>query len=150
MYKGWFHHPNTHWLTVHLWQNGISQKDGDRPAGEDRRRERPGCLDALFSCQAQRRTDSPPADGLWWYCLRQPCALRGAAPLELSFPAQYIPADANGGLCIGRSCTDALGAWGPSATNKLHRVYTGALLAITIGVQKQGLNVTSIGAILCS
>ena len=42
----------------------------------------------------------------------------GAAPPGLSFPAQYIPADANGGLCIGRSCADALGAWGPSATNK--------------------------------
>ncbi len=51
----------------------------------------------------------------------------GAAPLALSFPAQYIPADANGGLCIGRSYTDALGAWGSSATNKLCRVYTGAL-----------------------
>ena len=74
----------------------------------------------------------------------------GAAPPGLSFPAQYIPADANSGLCIGRSCADALGVWGPSATNKLHRVYTGALLAITIDVQKQGLNVTSIGAILCS
>ena len=46
---------------------------------------------------------------------------------------QYIPADANGGLCIGRSCSDALGAWGPSATNKLRRVYTGALLAHSIG-----------------
>ena len=21
MCKGWFHHPNTHWLMVHLWQN---------------------------------------------------------------------------------------------------------------------------------
>ena len=74
----------------------------------------------------------------------------GAAPLVQFFPAQYIPADANGGLCIGRSYADALGAWGPSATNKLRRVYTGALLATTISIQKQGLNITSIGAILCS
>ena len=66
----------------------------------------------------------------------------GAAPLGLSSPAQYIPADANGGLCIGRSCADVLGAWGPSATNKQHRVYTGALLAITISIQKQGLNIS--------
>ena len=36
----------------------------------------------------------------------------GAAPPGLSFPAQYIPADANGGLCIGRSCADALGGLG--------------------------------------
>lgn len=41
----------------------------------------------------------------------------------------YIPADADGGFFIGRSCVDALGAWGPSATNKLRWVYTGALLA---------------------
>ena len=74
----------------------------------------------------------------------------GAAPLVQFFPAQYIPADANGGLCIGRSYADALGAWGPSATNKLRRVYTGALLATTISIQKQRLNITSIGAILCS
>ena len=45
---------------------------------------------------------------------------------------------------------DALGAWGPSATNKLRRVYTGALLAITVRAYKKGLNVIRIGAILCS
>jgi len=38
-------------------------------------------------------------------------------------------ADATGGLCIGQRCADTLGAWGPSATNKLRRIYTGALLA---------------------
>jgi hypothetical protein len=59
-------------------------------------------------------------------------------------------ADATGGLCIERSCADALGAWGPSATNKLRRVYTGALLAITVRAYKKGLNVIRIGAILCS
>ena len=55
----------------------------------------------------------------------------GGGSAEGALPCQYIPADANGGLCIGRSCVDALGAWGPSATNKQHRVYTGALLATT-------------------
>ena len=74
----------------------------------------------------------------------------GGGSAGVVLPCPVIPADANGGLCIGRSCADALGVWGPSATNKLHRVYTGALLAITIGIQKQGLNVTSIGDILCS
>ena len=47
-------------------------------------------------------------------------------------PSMDRPADANGGLCVGQSFADALGAWGPSATNKLRRVYTGALLATTI------------------
>jgi len=42
-----------------------------------------------------------------------------------------MSADATGGLCIGRSYANALGAWGPSATNKLRRIYTGALLATT-------------------
>ena len=60
----------------------------------------------------------------------------GAAPLVQFFPAQYIPADANGGLCIGRNCVDGMGAWGPSATNKLCQVYTGALLATTISAYK--------------
>ena len=40
------------------------------------------------------------------------------------------PADATGGLGIGRSCADALGAWGPWATNKLRRVYTGYCLPL--------------------
>ena len=65
-------------------------------------------------------------------------------------PSMDRSADATGGLCIERSCADALGAWGPSATNKLRRVYTGALLAITVRAYKKGLNVIRIGAILCS
>ena len=36
----------------------------------------------------------------------------GAAPLVQFFPAQYIPADANGGLCIGRSRADHRGLGG--------------------------------------
>ncbi|NBI67787.1 hypothetical protein D1646_13440 [Pseudoflavonifractor sp. 60] len=61
-----------------------------------------------------------------------------AAPPGASFPCRYIPADTNGGLCIGRSCSDALGAWGPTATNKRHRVYTGALLATTATSKNKG------------
>ena len=59
----------------------------------------------------------------------------------ISFPLPVYPvytADANGGLCIGRCCVDALGAWGPSATNKLRRVYTGALLATNVRAYKEG------------
>ena len=42
------------------------------------------------------------------------------------------------------------GAWGPLATNKRHRVYTGALLATitAISIQKKGLNVIRFGGIL--
>lgn len=54
-------------------------------------------------------------------------------------PSMNRSADATGGLCIGQSCANALGAWGPSATNKLRRVYTGALLAITITPHKKEL-----------
>ena len=56
----------------------------------------------------------------------------GGGSAGVVLPCPVIPADANGGLCIGRSCADALGAWGPSVTNKRHRVYTGALLATSI------------------
>ena len=69
--------------------------------------------------------------------LRSLCLPFGAAPLVI-LPCQYIPADANGGLCIGRSFTDAPGAWGSSDTNKLHQVYTGALLATTICIYNWG------------
>ena len=44
--------------------------------------------------------------------------------------------DAIGGLCIGQSYADALEAWGPSATNKQRRVYTGALLVVSISAKK--------------
>ena len=61
---------------------------------------------------------------------------QGDPPSVPSLPSMDRPADANGGLCIGRSFTDAPGAWGPSATNKLRRVYTGALLATTTSAYK--------------
>ena len=62
----------------------------------------------------------------------------GAAPLGVPFPCRYIPADANSGLCIGRSRADRRGLGGPSATNKRHRVYTGALLATMVTPPKKG------------
>ena len=137
---------------VRLWQNDTGWKGGDRPAGGNRSRSVwgwPG-RSVLFVgplLKAHLLTTSR-----WLVVVLPTAAVRppGAAPLVQFFPAQYIPADANGGLCIGRSYADALGAWGPSATNKLRRVYTGALLATTISIQKQRLNITSIGAILCS
>ena len=63
---------------------------------------------------------------------------QGDPPSVPSLPSMDRPADANGGLCIGRSFTDAPGAWGSSDTNKLHQVYTGALLATTICIYNWG------------
>ena len=70
----------------------------------------------------------------------------GSIGAVLPYPV-YIPADATGGLCIGRSYADVLGRWRPSATNKLRRVYTDALLP-TIRTYKRGLNIIGISAIL--
>ena len=64
-----------------------------------------------------------------------PAAIVRVAPLPV-LPLLVYTTDANSGLCIGRSYADALGAWGPLATNKQHRVYTGALLATTINIYK--------------
>ena len=77
-------------------------------------------------------------------------ALSGGGSAVEAHLCQYIPESTSGGLCIGRSRTDALGAWGPSATNKLRQVYTGASLAPTINIYKCGLNVIRIGDILGS
>ena len=82
---------------------------------------------------------------------RRPCALRGRLPPGVPFlPSMDRPADANGGLCVGQSFADALGAWGLSAPNKLRRVYTGALPAFTVRACKKGLNIVRIGGIFCS
>ncbi len=155
MCKGWFHHPNTHWLTVRLWLNDIGRKGGDRPAGGNRRgsvRGWPG-RSILFVGPLLRAHLLTTCQGRRWYCLTAAVRPPGAVPAGRPFPCPVWdrPADANGGLCIGRSFADALGACGSSATNKLCRVYTGALLATTIiSVQKQGLNIAYICAILCS
>ena len=150
--KGGFTTEYITWLAVHLWQNDTGWKGGDRPAGGNRSgsvRGWPGRSDlfvgplrrAHLLTTRKRAVVLPPA------VVRSP---RGGPPDVPSLPSMDRPADAIGGLCIGRSCADALGAWGPSATNKLRRVYTGALLAITVRAYKKGLNVIRIGAILCS
>ena len=50
--KGWFHHPNTHWLMVHLWQDDAGRKGGDRPAGGNRSGSAQDDLGAPFSLSA--------------------------------------------------------------------------------------------------
>ncbi len=98
------------------------------------KRERPGMTWELRSlCRSSRRAHlltTRKRTVVW------PAAIVRSPPGVPSLPSMDRPADANGGLCIGRSCADALGAWGPSATNKLRRVYTGALLATTINTHK--------------
>ena len=71
-------------------------------------------LGAPFSLSAlcEEHTYSPPARGQRWYCLTAAVRPPGAAPLVQFFPAQYIPANANGGLCIGRSHADHRGLGG--------------------------------------
>ena len=63
-------------------------------------------------------------------------------------PSMDRPADATGGLCIGRSCADALGGLGAVGHQQAAPVYTGALLATTIKTYEQGLNIGWIGDIL--
>ena len=89
-------------------------------------------LGAPFSLSAlcEERTYSPPPSAVGGMA----CGYRARG--SVASPALLVyTADANGGLCIGRSCADALGAWGPSATNKRHRVYTSAF---TIRVHIEG------------
>ena len=72
-------------------------------------------LGAPFSLPApsEERTYSPPPLAGWWYGLRPSCALRGRLCRGV-LSCRYIPADTNGGLCIGRSHADhrGLGAFG--------------------------------------
>ncbi len=98
------------------------------------KRERLGMTWALRSlCRPSRRahllTTRKRAVVLPAAVVRSP---RGGPPGGPSLPSMDRPADATGGLCIGRGCADAPGVWGPSTPNKLRRVYTGALLAATI------------------
>lgn len=92
-------------------------------------------------------THHPPKAGGGMVCgHRAPSGGNGDGAALPPFPPLPVhTADANGGLCIGRRYVDALGAWGPSATNKLRRVYTGALLATTIRAQKE---LTSFGFVV--
>lgn len=98
------------------------------------KRERPGMTWELRSlCRPSRRAHlltTRKRTVVW------PAAIVRSPPGVPSLPSMDRPAGANGGLCIGRSCADAMGAWGPWATNKLRRVYAGALLATTINTHK--------------
>ena len=82
MCKGWFHHPNTHWLTVRLWLNDIGRKGGDRPAGGNRRgsvRGWPG-RSILFVGPLLRAHLLTTCQGRRWYCLTAAVRPPGAAP----------------------------------------------------------------------
>ena len=59
-------------------------------------------------------------------------AVRSLREARLASLPCYRPAEAAGGLCIGCSRADRWGFGGPSAPNKLRRVYTGALFAATV------------------
>ena len=75
---------------------------------------------------------------VWPAAIVRPPGERGRDGSAIIFPLPVYTADANGGLCIGRSRADHRGLGGPSATNKLRRVYTGALLATTVRAYKRG------------
>ena len=74
----------------------------------------------------------------------------GGGSAGVSSPADIYQQTLTAACASGGAAPMHWGAWGPSATNKLRRVYTGALLAITVRAYKKGLNVIRIGAILCS
>ena len=108
-----------HYITlteVHLWQNGtgwravIDQQEGTEggASGDD--------LGAPFSLSApsEERTYSPPPLAGGGMACGHRAPFGGGSPPGVSFPCRYIPADANGGLCIGRSRADhrGLGAVG--------------------------------------
>jgi len=106
-----------HYITlteVHLWQNSTGWRGGDWPAEGNRSgsvRGWPGRF-VLFAgplLSAHLPTTSK-LEVVWPAAIVRPpgwLRRRGAFPAD-------IPADANGGLCIGRSCADhrGLGAFG--------------------------------------
>ena len=88
---------------------------GDRPAGGNRRgsvRGWPGRSD-LFVGPLRRAHLLTTVQGLMVVLPDGSRAPSGGGSAGGDFPCRYIPADANGGLCIGRSCADHREAWGP-------------------------------------
>ena len=148
MCKGWFHHPNTHWLTVHLWQNDTGRKGGDRSAGG----ERLGMTWALRSlCRPSAKsalTHHPQAGGGMAFGHRAPSGVW----LRHQLSPASIYSRRQRRLVHRTQPRRSPGAWGPSATNKRRRVYTGALLATTttINAYKRGLKVVCSRGILYS
>ena len=76
------------------------------------------------------------------------CVLSGGGSAGGVHPLPEYTSRRQRRLVHRESCADALRAWGPSATNKLRRVYTGALLATTISAYKRKLNVIRFCGIL--
>ena len=104
--------PFTHWRTVHLWQNDRGWKGGDRPAGENRSGSVRGMTWALRSpCRLSRRAHLLTTRKLvvvWPSAIVRPPGFGSA----ISFLLPVYTADANGGLCIGRSRADHRGLGG--------------------------------------
>ena len=119
--KGWFHHPNTHWLMVHLWQDDAGRKGGDRPAGGNRSGSAQDDLGAPFSLSALSKSAlthhrqaggstacgrralsrggsagvSSPA-GIYQQTPTAACALGGAAPMHWGLGGHRPPTSCAG------------------------------------------------------
>ena len=87
---------------------------------------------------------------------RQGVAIQGHMPISYveqlrSLPVRAVQQMPEVAYKSEAAVSDFIGAWGAVSHQQVNGlVYTGALLATTAGVQKQGLNAASIGAILCS
>ena len=135
MCKGWFHHPNTHWLTVRLWQNDIGREGGDRPAGGTEGGASGDGLGAPFSLSALSKsalTHHQQAGGGMACGHRAPSG--GGSAGGPSLPVYTSRRQRR--LVHRTQPRRSPGAWGPSATSKRHRVYTCALLATTVNAYK--------------
>ena len=96
-------------------------------------------LGAPFSLPApsEERTYSPPllAGGGMACGHRAPSGGRGRTSSTISFPLPVYTADANGGLCIGRSCADHRGLGGgqpPTSERRYIPVHCLLLLSTSI------------------
>ena len=134
MYKGWFHQTTTlHWLRFicgRMAQAGgavIDQQEGTEAgaSGDDL-----GAPFSLLALSKSALTHHPQvAVALPAAVVRSPREVRRASLPCLVWTGQQTPPAA----CASGGATPMhWGLGGPSATNKLRRVYTGALLAITI------------------
>lgn len=154
MCKGWFHHPNTHWLVVHLWQNDTGWKGGDRPAGGDRSRSVRGWpgRSVLFAGPLLRAhlLTTGRRVVVWPAAIVRPPGGTGPGRLRHQLSPASIYSRRQRRLVHRTQPRRSPGAWWASAANKRHRAYTCALLATTTSAYKWGLKVASIGGILDS
>ena len=123
---------------VHLWQDDAGRKGGDRPAGGNRSGSAQDDLGAPFSLSALSKsalTHHRQAGGV----VPPAAAVRspGAAPPGCP-PLPVYTSRRQRRLVHRTQLRRSPGAWGPSATNKLRRVYTGALLATMVTPPKRG------------